>query len=84
MQYFPLDSGKGVIINALVDSGAYVSVITQTQLEENKQRDSNNIFKIGDPPIFEIQVASSQSENRSEQPRPNLIFETMPLEDTSS
>ena len=49
-------------IDALVDSGAYVSAIAQKELDRNKQQSSSNILKIDDPPNFQIQVANCQLE----------------------
>ena len=60
--YVPLDSKNGLIIDALVDSGAYVSAIAQTELDRSKQQAPINIFKNDDPPNFQIQVANGQLE----------------------
>ena len=49
-------------IDALVDSGAYVSAIAQTELDGIKQQAPSNILKIDDPPNFQIQVANGQLE----------------------
>ena len=62
MLYLPLDFKNGLTIDALVDSGAYVSAIAQNELDRIKQQSSNNIFKVDDPPIFQIQVANGQLE----------------------
>ena len=43
---------------ALVDSGAYVSAIAQTELDRINQQALANIFKINDPPNFQIQDAN--------------------------
>ena len=62
MLYVPLDFENGLTIDALVDSVAYVSAIAQTELDRIKQQAPANIFKIDDPPNFEIQVANGQLE----------------------
>ena len=62
MLYVPLDFDNGVTIDALVDSRAYVSAITQKQLDIYKQQAPSNILKIDDPPNFQIQVANGQLE----------------------
>ena len=62
MLYVPLDFENGLTIDALVDSRAYVSAITQTELNRIKQQAPANIFKINDPPNFQMQVANGQSE----------------------
>ena len=45
-----------------VDSGAYDSAIAQKKLERVKQTASAGIFKMEDPPNFQIQVARYQLE----------------------
>ena len=60
MLYVPLDSENGLEKDALVDSGAYVSAIAQTELDRIKQKAPGNIFKVEDPPNFWIQVANGQ------------------------
>ena len=62
MLYVPLDFKNGLTIDVLVDSGAYVSAIAQKELERIKQQSPPNIFKIDDPPNFQIQVANGQLE----------------------
>ena len=62
MLYVPLDFENGLTIDALVDSGAYVSAIAQKELNRNKQQSPSNILKIDDPPNFQIQVANGQLE----------------------
>ena len=62
MLYVPLDFENNLTVDALVDSGAFVSAITQDDLETIKQKAPNNILKIDDPPNFQIQVANSQLE----------------------
>ena len=62
MLYVPLDFDNNHTVDALVDSGAFVSAIAQDDLETIKQKASNNILKIDDPPNFQIQVANGQLE----------------------
>ena len=63
MLYILLDFENGLTIDALVDSGAYVSSVAETELDRIKQQASANI-KINDPPNFQIQVAYGQLEKR--------------------
>ena len=58
MLYVPLDFENGLSIDALVDSGAYVSAIAQTELDRIKQQAPSNLLKMDDPPNFQIQVAN--------------------------
>ena len=58
----PLDFKNGLKKDALVDSGAYVSAIAQNELDRITQQAPANIFKIDDPPNFQIQVANGQLE----------------------
>ena len=58
MLYVPLDFENNLTVDALLDSGAFVSAIAQDYLETNKQKAPNNILKIDDPPNFQIQVAN--------------------------
>ena len=62
MLYVPLDFENGLTIDALLDSGAYVSAIAQKELDRIKQQAPSNILKIDDPPNFQIQVANGQLE----------------------
>ena len=62
MLYVPLDFENGLTIDALVDSGAYVSAIVQRELDKVKQQAPSNILKVDDPPNFQIQVANGQLE----------------------
>ena len=62
MLYVPLDFENNHTVDALVDSGAFVSAIAQDDLETIKQKTPNNILKIDDPPNFQIQVANGQLE----------------------
>ena len=56
--YVPMDFENNLTVYALVDSGAFVSAITQDELETRKQKAPNNILKIDDPAIFQIQAAN--------------------------
>ena len=62
MLYVPLDFENGLTIDALVDSGAYVSAIVQKELDRIQQQAPSNILKIDNPPNFQIQVANGQLE----------------------
>ena len=62
MLYVPLDFENGLTIDALVDSGAYVSAIAQKELDRIKQQSPSNILRTDDPPYFQIQVANGQLE----------------------
>ena len=63
MLYVPLDFENGLTIDALVDSGAYVSAIAQKEeLDRIKQQSPSNILKIDEPPNFQFQVANGQLE----------------------
>ena len=62
MLYVPLDFENNLTVDALMDSGAFVSAIAQDDLETIKQKAPNNILKIDDPPNFQIQVANGQLE----------------------
>ena len=57
----PQDFKNGLTIDALVDSGAYVSALAQKDLDCTKQ-DPSNMLKLDDPPEFQIQVAKGQLE----------------------
>ena len=52
MLYIPRDFENGLTIDALVDSGAYVSAIAQKELDRIQQQAPSNILKIDDPPNF--------------------------------
>ena len=62
MLYVPLDFENGLTIDALFDSGAYVSAKAQKELDRIQQQAPSNILKIDDPPNFQIQVANGQLE----------------------
>ena len=58
MLYVTLDFESGLPIDALVDSGAYVSAIAQKELDRIKQQAPSKIPKIDEPPNFQFQVAN--------------------------
>ena len=60
--YVPPDFEHNLTVDALVDSGAFVSAIAQDDSETIKQKAPNNVLKIDDPPNFQIQVANGQLE----------------------
>ena len=62
MLYVPVDFENGLTKDALVESGAYVSAIAQTELDRIKQQARANIFKINNPTKFQTQVANGQLE----------------------
>ena len=62
MLYVPLDLENILTVDALVDSGAFVSAISQNNLDTMKKKAPKNILKIDDPPIFQKQVANGQLE----------------------
>ena len=62
MLYVPLDFENILTVDALVDSGAFVSAIALDDLNTIKQKAPKNILKVDDPPIFQIQVANGQVE----------------------
>ena len=58
----PLDFDNNLTVDALVDSGAYVSADAQNDLDTIKQKAPNNILKSDDTPNFQLQVANGQLE----------------------
>ena len=60
--YVPLDFENNLTVDALVDTGAFVSAIAQDDLDTIKQKALNNILKFDDPPSFQIQIANGQWE----------------------
>ena len=60
--YVPLDFENDLTIDALFDSGAYVSAIAQKELDRIKQQAPSNIVKVDDLLNFQIQVANGQLE----------------------
>ena len=62
MVYVPLDFENNPTVDALVDSGAFVSAGAQDDLKTIKRKAPNKILKNDDPPNFQIQVANGQLE----------------------
>ena len=62
MLYVPLDFENNHTVDALGDSGAFVSAMAQDDLETIKQKAPNNVLKTDEPPNFQIQVANGQLE----------------------
>ena len=60
--YVPLEFENNLTVDALVDSGAFVSAIARDHLDTIKQKAPKNILKIDDPPNFQIQVVKGQLE----------------------
>ena len=60
--YVPLDFEDNLMVDALVDLGAFFSSIDQNDLDTIEEKARNNILKIDDPPNFQVQVANGQSE----------------------
>ena len=58
----PLDFENNLKVDALVNSGAYVSAIVQNDLNTIKQKAPLNFHKSHNPPTFCIQVANGQLE----------------------
>ena len=58
MLYVPLDFENILTVDALVDSGAFVSAIAQKVLDTMKVKDPSKILKINDPSNFQIQVVN--------------------------
>ena len=52
MLYVPLDFKNGLTIDALVDSGAYVSAVAQKVLDRIQQQAPSNVLKTDEPPNF--------------------------------
>ena len=62
MLYVHLNFENGLTIDALVDSRAYVIATAHSDLDRIKQKAIANIFKSGDRPTFQIQVANCELE----------------------
>ena len=56
MLYVPLDLDDNLTVDALVDSGVYVSAIAQNELDTIKQKARRKLLKIDDRPNFQIQL----------------------------
>ena len=83
MFYVPLDFGNNLTVDALVDSGAFVSAIVQNDLDTIKEKAPNIILKNDDPPKFQIQVAKGQSEKPLATATLKLKLEIIPSLNTS-
>ena len=62
MLYLPVDFKINLTVDALLDSGAFVSAISPDDWDTIKEKARNNILKIDHPPNFQIQVANGQLE----------------------
>ena len=62
MLFVPLDFKNSQTADALIDSGTYVSAISQKELIRIKQQAPITILKIDEPPSFQIQIANGQLE----------------------
>ena len=78
MLYVPLDFENDSSRDAFDDSGTEVRAIAQSDLYRIKQQASANIFKIGDPPNFQIQVANGNLEKAI--PTATFIFDNGPYD----
>ena len=58
----PQDFENGLTIDALIDSGGYVTATVQKELDIIKQQAQSNIPKIDDPLKVQIQVANGRLE----------------------
>ena len=58
--YVPPDFENRLTVDALVDSGGFVTAIAQDDLDILKQKAPKNILRIDDPPNFQIQIANGQ------------------------
>ena len=64
MLYVPLNSENNLTVDALMDSGAFVSAIAQNDMDTIKRRAQNKVLKIDALPNFQIQVANGQLDKR--------------------
>ena len=62
MLYVPQDFENNATVDALVDSGTYVSEIAQNDLDTLKQKSTKNILKIDNRSNFQMQVSNGQLE----------------------
>ena len=60
MLHLPLDFDNNLTVDALVDTGAFVSAIAQIDLDTIKEKVPSIILKVDDPPESQIQVANGQ------------------------
>ena len=58
----PLKFQNGLTIVGLLEAGAYVRAITESELGRIEQQDPINIDKIDVPPNFQIRVTNGQLE----------------------
>ena len=64
MLYMPPDLENNLTKDALVDSVAYAIDVGQNELDRIQQLAPNNIFKIDNPPNFEIKEANGRLQKR--------------------
>ena len=62
MLYVPLDFQNNPTVEALVESGAFVSAIAQNDFDIISEKGPNENLKIDEPPNLHIQVANGQLE----------------------
>ena len=60
--YVRLDFENNLAVDAIVDSGAFVTAIAQSELATKKEKAPNNILKIDDPPNLKIELCNGQLE----------------------
>ena len=65
MLYVPLDFENNLTVDAVVDTGAFVSAIARNDLDTTKEKAPNKVLKIDDPPNFQLQVSNGQLEKPS-------------------
>ena len=61
MLFLPLDFAK-ITIDALVDSGAYINVISENDADKIREQEDNPVVKEAPPPPFKIQYANTALE----------------------
>ena len=64
MLYVPLDFENLLTVDALVDSGLFVSAIAQNNMDTIREKALNTILEIDDPPNFQIEITNGQLEKR--------------------
>ena len=62
MLYVPLVFENGLMADALVDSRAYVRVVSEIELNRVIEHSLISTFKIDDPPHFQLQMANGKLE----------------------
>ena len=60
MLYVPLDFENNLTVDALMDSGAFVSANAQNDLDTIREKAPNNILGIDHPPNCQIRVTNGQ------------------------